>query len=742
MPANLLGTGTLSAGSASVSTAALPAGARTVTAVYSGDPINSSSSGTLTQTVVAAPSSTVVTSSPNPSVYGSSVTFSATVTTTVGDLTRVVAGQVQFSVDGTAVGAPVDLVGGVATLAVSTLTAGSHPVVANYLGTPTDAPSTSVSLAQVVTRAPSAVGVNQDVPSAPYGSLVTYTATVSSAGATGTVSFYDGANLLADPVLLVGGLASLAVDAQVVGTRSVTAIYSGDTNYLAQTSAALSHQVTTVATSTAAISSPAPSTLGQMVRFDVTVSPSTVSTTSPFVSTTATTGFVDFTVGGTLIGQVPVNSAGKASWTTSVLAFGDNAVTATYSGDTIFAGSATTVAQTVSAAPTSVALVSGSTTSAFGSSVTFTATVTPLFSPTVPTGTVTVTDTTTTTVLYNGPFTGSLGTSGLATFSTTSLSLGDHVITAAYNGDTTNSPSSLLFPITQTVVPEPTTTALSSSGPSVFGSLVTFTASVAPTVVDPLNPGRTVNGNVEFVIDGAAVGTTALVNGQATYQTAALGGGSHTVIARYLGFGPDVASTSATVTQAVAKAPTSITLTQSSTTSRYYQPVTFTARVTPATATGSVQFVVDGVGLTPVALVGGQATLTAVTLAVRNHTVSVRYLGSNDYLASPSVALTHSVIRSATTVALVSNRNPSTRGTRVTFTATVTPVAPGAGVPTGTVRFRVDGNNVGTAVTLVGGVATYQISNLSVGRHTITAVYSGSANYSTSTSNNLSQRIL
>ena len=34
-----------------------------------------------------------------------------------------------------------------------------------------------------------------------------------------------------------------------------------------------------------------------------------------------------------------------------------------------------------------------------------------------------------------------------------------------------------------------------------------------------------------------------------------------------------------------------------------------------------------------VALVGGQATLTAVTLAVRNHTVSVRYVGSNDYQA-------------------------------------------------------------------------------------------------------------
>jgi FtsP/CotA-like multicopper oxidase with cupredoxin domain len=742
-PANLLGTGTLSAGSASFSTSALPVGARTITAVYSGDAISSSSTGTLTQTVVAAPSTTVVTSSLNPSVYGGSVTFSATVTTTVGDLTRVVTGQVQLSVDGTAVGAPVDLVGGVAAFPISTLTAGTHTIVADYLGNATDAASTSVGLSQVVDKAASAVSVTQDVASAAYGSMVTYTATVSSAGATGTVSFYDGATLLGGPVALgAGGLASLGADTQPVGTRSVTAVYSGDANYLAQTSAPVSHVVTTVATSTLAVSAPAPSSFGQAVTFDVTVGPSTVSTTTPFALTTTITGVVDFTVGTTWIGQVPVDASGKASWTTSTLAFGSNAVTATYSGDTIFGASATTVAQTVSSAPTSVVLVGSGSPSAFGSSVSFTAVVTPLFSAIVPTGTVTVTDTTTGSVLYSGPFTGALGASGVATFSTTSLSLGDHVVTAAYAGDGANSPSSLLFPITHTVAPEPTTTSVSSSGPSTYGSVVTFTASVSPTVVDPANAGRTVNGNVELVIDGAVTATASLVNGRATFQTAALGGGNHVVSAHYLGFGPDLASSSAAITQVVAKAPTSVTVTQSSTTSRYYQLVTFTAQVAPASATGSVQFTVDGVLVAPVALDGsGRASIPAVTLAVRNHTVSARYLGSTNYLPSTSATLTHSVIRSASRVALVSNLNPSTRGTRVTFTATVSAVAPGGGVPTGTVRFRIDGTNVPAATTLVGGVATYQISNLSVGRHTVSVTYNGTTSYTASTSATLTQRI-
>jgi hypothetical protein len=69
----------------------------------------------------------------------------------------------------------------------------------------------------------------------------------------------------------------------------------------------------------------------------------------------------------------------------------------------------------------------------------------------------------------------------------------------------------------------------------------------------------------------------------------------------------------------------------------------------------------------------------------------------------------------------------------VTFTATVSPVAPGAGSPTGTVQFKVDGTSLGIPVALVAGQASISTSSLSVGTRVITAEYSGDASFSGST---------
>lgn len=78
-----------------------------------------------------AATTTAVTSSPNPSNFNQSVTFTATVTSASGTPT----GTVQFKVDGTNVGSPQTLNGsGVATFATSALSAGIHTVTANYNG--------------------------------------------------------------------------------------------------------------------------------------------------------------------------------------------------------------------------------------------------------------------------------------------------------------------------------------------------------------------------------------------------------------------------------------------------------------------------------------------------------------------------------------------------------------------------------------------------------------------------------
>ncbi len=85
----------------------------------------------------------------------------------------------------------------------------------------------------------------------------------------------------------------------------------------------------------------------------------------------------------------------------------------------------------------------------------------------------------------------------------------------------------------------------------------------------------------------------------------------------------------------------------------------------------------------------------------------------------------------ATTTQLVASPPSSTFGHSVTFTATVTPVSPAIGVPTGNVTFKVDGVQVSTR-TLSGGTASIATTSLAGGAHTISAGYSGDADFNAS----------
>ncbi len=87
----------------------------------------------------------------------------------------------------------------------------------------------------------------------------------------------------------------------------------------------------------------------------------------------------------------------------------------------------------------------------------------------------------------------------------------------------------------------------------------------------------------------------------------------------------------------------------------------------------------------------------------------------------------------ATSTSVESSLNPSTYGQTVTFTATVTAVAPGSGTPTGTVTFLDGGSAIGSGTLSDEGVATLDTSTLAVGSHTITTSYGGGANYTGST---------
>ena len=181
--------------------------------------------------------------------------------------------------------------------------------------------------------------------------------------------------------------------------------------------------------------------------------------------------------------------------------------------------------------------------------------------------------------------------------------------------------------------------------------------------------------------------------------------------------------------------------------------MTYTATVSataPAsgTRTGTVDFqdggvTIAGCGAQPVS-VAGTATCTVTYAAPGSHTIRGVYSGDANFNPSTSPNLTQTVNKGNTTTAVTSSANPSVTGQSVTFTATVTVTAPAAGLPTGTVNFRDGGVTIagcGAQAVSVAGTATCTVTYAAAGSHTISGVYSGDANFNTSTSPNLTQTV-
>ncbi|MBZ5656604.1 MAG: Ig-like domain repeat protein [Acidobacteriia bacterium] len=141
-----LGSVALASGMAAYTTSALSAKTHTIKATYAGDTIFKSSTGTVTQVVNKYMTTTALSSSPNPSVYGQAITFTATVTPT-GPYP--LTGKVKFW-DGTTGIGTATLSAGVATLTKSKLAVGTHPITAQYLGDSANDKSTSPVVNQVV----------------------------------------------------------------------------------------------------------------------------------------------------------------------------------------------------------------------------------------------------------------------------------------------------------------------------------------------------------------------------------------------------------------------------------------------------------------------------------------------------------------------------------------------------------------------------------------------------------------
>ena len=96
------------------------------------------------------------------------------------------------------------------------------------------------------------------------------------------------------------------------------------------------------------------------------------------------------------------------------------------------------------------------------------------------------------------------------------------------------------------------------------------------------------------------------------------------------------------------------------------------------------------------------------------------------------------VLQPPTTTTLSSSANPSVVGQPVTYTATVAPVPPATGTPTGTVTFNDGASAIPGCASVAldsSGAATCTTSDLAAGTHNITAIYSGDSTFAQSTSN-------
>jgi hypothetical protein len=279
-----------------------------------------------------------------------------------------------------------------------------------------------------------------------------------------------------------------------------------------------------------------------------------------------------------------------------------------------------------------------------------------------------------------------------------------------------------------------TTTTLSGPAtPPVSGQPATFTATVTAKA-----PGSgTPTGYVTFMDGTAVLGTGSLSGGVAVLTVSNLTAGMHTLTGVYSGDTNYITSTSAGLAQAVNTANTTTALSSSNLNTVFSQPITFTATVgadAPSTATpaGTVTFTDSVSGtLGTVTLAGGVASITTSALSVGSHTITATYNGSTNFTTS-NKSLTQVVNQDGTTTFVTTSGSPSVLGQLVIFTVAVAAQAPGSGTPTGTVTISDSVSGTLGIVTLAGGVAALPISTLTVASHTITAMYSGSGNFTMS----------
>lgn len=335
-----------STGVAVLHTTSLSVGQDAITAMYTGDSNVAAASASLTETIVSATTQVGLSSSAQLATYGSAVSLTATVTSNGVTPT----GVVTFVDNGVAIGtATIGLEGG-ATLTISTLGAGSHNVVADYLGDAHSGAANSGAVTIVVKQTTS-LSVTSSADPAITAAPVTFTAMLGANGgaaASGTVTFRDGSNALGTAALNGNGVASVTVPSLAAGDHSITASYAGDGQNLASASSPLDQVVNLRGSTTTLSGTHTDPSNPQAVTLIAVVQAS---------GPNAASGSVSFSAGSLQIGTAPVDANGVATLTILLnQSSSPENIIAQYSGDAVYAGSSSAAASVEAAAATQFTL--------------------------------------------------------------------------------------------------------------------------------------------------------------------------------------------------------------------------------------------------------------------------------------------------------------------------------------------------------------------------------------------------
>ena len=266
-----------------------------------------------------------------------------------------------------------------------------------------------------------------------------------------------------------------------------------------------------------------------------------------------------------------------------------------------------------------------------------------------------------------------------------------------------------------------------------------------------LSGGVSPTGTITFY-DGAIqpgsplppqIGAAKTVSGDGTYSvgTSALSVGGHTITAVYSGDANNP-GVSATTTLTVGQVSTQLQVSAGPSQSVYGQPVKLRATLQSGISpTGTITFY-DGpasggvqIGAAQIVTGNGDYSVNTSSLSVARHTITAVYSGDADNKTA-TASTVENVSKDDTTTAVGSSSpgNASAAGQGVTFTATVTARAPGAGMPTGTVSFYLNGSQTPfDTETLSSGAATSQPQTFTAaGQYLVTAAYNGDGDFNAS----------